>query len=185
MTVPVSEDFIDLGGCLAKYEHMLPLGFRSLADCLHVPLIFTSSIPVVMFNVADVRNGGSRSRFVGYIIHFPIYSPGHPRKRCTPTFARIVCSPDTSQQFVQLGDTGCRMIWLEHDLESGRNRVMKFEASDKGQSQILHGLLLPPQPDLPFALNTCNALAFDEITGRLCFAFYDGSLHILDFASRA
>ncbi len=77
------------------------------------------------------------------------------------------------------------MVWLEHDLESGRNRVMKFEAggmdNGRSESQILHGLLLPPQPDLPFALNACNALAFDEVTGRLCLAFYDGSLHVLDF----
>lgn len=76
------------------------------------------------------------------------------------------------------------MVWLEHDLESGRNRILKFETGgmERGRSQILHGLLLPPQPDLPFVLSACNALAFDEITGRLCLAFYDGSLHALDFA---
>lgn len=177
--------FIELGSCLAKYEHTLPRGLRSLADSLHVPLTFTSSIPVVMFNVADVRTGGSHSRFVGYITHFPVYLPGLPSKLYVPTSARILCSEATSQQFIQLGDTGCRMVWLEHDLESGRNRVLKFEAggmeNGRSESQILHGLLLPPQPDLPFALNACNALAFDEVTGRLCLAFYDGSLHVLDF----
>ena len=100
----------------------------------------------------------------------------------------IPCRDATSQQLVMMGTTGRRMVWMEHELETGRNRVLKFQMGGEDwerpheKMRVVHGLLLPPEPNLPFALNMCNSLAFDEVSGRLCLAFYDGGLHVLDFA---
>ncbi|KAI0783678.1 hypothetical protein C8Q75DRAFT_782887 [Abortiporus biennis] len=181
-------EFIDLGSPVATYEQNLPLGLQySSTENLHVPQRFSDTIPIFMFNVQDVRSRGHRSRSTGYVVYFK-YSKvncvsiqgdieGAIHNACIP------CTDESSQQLIQLGTTGYRMVWIEHEMETGRNKVMKFEGrvQEVKQPVIQYGLLLPPQPDLPFSLNACNSLAFDEVTGRVCLAFYEGSLHVLDF----
>ena len=104
-----------------------------------------------------------------------------PRSR---GYARLADRRD----YVWEPEYGGKQGWMEHELETGRNRVLKFQMGGEDwerpheKMRVVHGLLLPPEPNLPFALNMCNSLAFDEVSGRLCLAFYDGGLHVLDFA---
>ncbi|KAI0077911.1 hypothetical protein K474DRAFT_1706946 [Panus rudis PR-1116 ss-1] len=158
---------------IAQYENTLPDGFATMADELYIPGSLRTTIPVVMFDAI-----GARGTACGYVFVFHLTDKAGKESDRHGIF--IPYPSATSQRNVQLGATGLRMVWVEHDLESGRNRLMKFSmpTTDRGH---IHGVLLPDQPNLPFALNACNAIAFDEISGRLCLALYDGSVHILDF----
>lgn len=165
--------------------HSLPSEVNAMADMLHVPRVLTSTIPVTMFDIT----GASGLSAWGYTIHYPfdLHTNGIPDGK-ESTSVWIPCRDATSQQLVHIGTTGRRMVWIEHELETGRNRLMKFQLASEdwedrsGKSRVVHGLLLPREPNLPFTLSACNSLAFDEVSGRLCLAFYDGGLHILDFA---
>ncbi|TCD61867.1 hypothetical protein EIP91_007816 [Steccherinum ochraceum] len=177
----VDTNLIDLGPELCRHTHSLPREVQSMADMLHVPRAFTSNIPVTMFDVSGF------SHHSGYTCHYPFDADTGELPEKPVTSVWIPCRDDTSQQLVQIGTTGRRMVWMEHELETGRNRVMKFQMAKEdweGGEKLLvvHGYLLPSEPNLPFALNACNCLAFDEVSGRLCLAFYDGGLHVLDFA---
>lgn len=148
-----------------------------MADELYVPRQFHKTIPIVMFDISGAIVRGNRTQSSGCAIAFSSEQPGGT----TDSTSTILPCPDaTSQQLGQIGTTGSRMVWLEHDLETGRNRVMKYAIGTQSRGH-LHGVLLPTQANFPFALDACNALAFDEISGRLCLGFYDGSLHVLDF----
>jgi len=171
-------DYLDLGQTVAQYQHTLPDGMRTSEDALYIPQSFTSSIPVVMFDVASTSTPLAISQ-VGYIAYVSLQNPQEPESSGTDS----VCIPfqsGSAQILVRIGTTGRRMVWLEHDLETGRNKMMKLLC--RGCSQdTLYGVLIPSQPNLPFSLNTCSILAFDEASGRLCLGFYDGSIHVLDF----
>jgi len=71
-------------------------------------------------------------------------------------------------------------VWLEHDWELQRFRLMKLSAP-VGHGKPTVGVLLPPDPELPFSPRECQSLAFDEVTGRVCLGLYTGDLYILDF----
>ena len=179
-----SFDLVDLGPEISRQMHSLPGQVQSMSDMLYVPRLFTTNIPVTMFDISSSTGISS----LGYVMQYPfdpcdgVIPPQSPVASFT-----IPCRDDTSQQLVNIGTTGRRMVWMEHELETGRNRVMKFQLAEYNWENCdelgsVLGLLLPPEPNLPFTLNTCNSLAFDEVSGRLCLAFYDGGLHVLDFA---
>ncbi|CAL1716715.1 unnamed protein product [Somion occarium] len=176
-TLNDATSLVDLGSVVSEYSYSLPKGMISMTDELHVPRQFRLTIPIVMFDIAGAVIRGTREQSSGCAISFP-YGRHGSNEEVTCTL--LPCPDATSQQLGQIGATGHRMVWLEHDLETGRNRVMKFSMATERRKSI-HGVLLPTQPHLPFALDACNALAFDEVSGRLCLAFYDGSLHVLDF----
>ncbi len=87
---------------------------------------------------------------------------------------------ESSAQLAQVGAKGVRAVWLEHNWETQLNRVMKL-AYDPGTGVAKVGMLLPPDPELPFTPNMCHSLAFDEVTGRLALGMYDGNVYMLDF----
>ncbi|EJF64937.1 hypothetical protein DICSQDRAFT_80777 [Dichomitus squalens LYAD-421 SS1] len=87
---------------------------------------------------------------------------------------------ESSPQLAQVGALGFRAVWLEHNWETQQNRVMKL-AFDPHTGAAKVGMLIPPDPELPFTPNMCHSLAFDEVTGRLCLAMYDGNVYLLDF----
>ncbi|KAH8092600.1 hypothetical protein BXZ70DRAFT_1010686 [Cristinia sonorae] len=189
MTSPIRPpdlDFLDLGPEIYRQTHSLPDGVQTMADTLHVPRMLTKNISVTMFDITGAENLSGW----GYIMQYPIIDSRTdemiPQSPSQGVWIR--CREATAQQLVQIGTTGRRMVWMEHELETGRNRVMKFQMAAEDwecpteKMTVVHGLLLPPEPNLPFALNACNSLAFDELSGRLCLAFYDGGLHVLDFA---
>ncbi|KAK7690697.1 hypothetical protein QCA50_005796 [Cerrena zonata] len=170
-------DVIDIGPVESNYVYTLPKGMISMTDELHVPRQFHKTIPIVMFDVVGAVIRSTRIQSSGCAISFPYDLRGNAKEGSSTV---LPCPDATSQQLAQIGATGYRMVWLEHDLETGRNRVMRY-SMQTGSRKHLHGVLLPAKANLPFALNACNALAFDEVSGRLCLAFYDGSLHVLDF----
>ena len=168
---------INLGPIVSEYIYALPRGMLCMADELHVPKQFHKTIPIVMFDVSGAMVRGRRIQSSGCAITFP-YNIREDKREGTSVI--LPCPDATSQQLGQIGTTGHRMVWLEHDLETGRNRVMKY-AMETESRKHLHGVLLPTKANLPFALDACNSLGFDEVSGRLCLGFYDGSLHVLDF----
>ncbi len=89
-------------------------------------------------------------------------------------------SNESSPQLAQVGALGFRAVWLEHNWETQLNRVMKL-VYDPATGTAKMGMLLPPDPELPFSPNMCHSLAFDEVTGRLCLGMYDGNVYLLDF----
>ena len=82
-----------------------------------------------------------------------------------------------------IGVTGSRAVWMEHSLETTRSRLMKLEfgRTTRGDVEMFHGVLLGPDPPLPFSTDACHMLAFDEATCRLCLGLWDGSLRVVDF----
>lgn len=171
--------FIDLGSPMVKYEHDLSPSHRSHADMLYVPQKFGSTIPVVMFDIS----GTHARRRVGYVIHFPLQvgssNDGGSGNSKPIEAARTVCIPcveDTSELHIEIGIIGHRLIWVEHDLESSWERVMKFEESVSGST-----VLIPSRPDLPFEIGVYSGIAIDEATGRLGLSFHDGSIYVLDY----
>ncbi|KAI0690002.1 hypothetical protein BC835DRAFT_1529012 [Cytidiella melzeri] len=94
---------------------------------------------------------------------------------------------DTSVRLVGVGISGRRAVWMEHNLETTRSQLMKLEAlqddtTDGEYTQISSGVLLPPDPPLPFSTDACQGLAFDEASGRLCIGLWGGSLYLVDFS---
>lgn len=81
-----------------------------------------------------------------------------------------------SAQLAQVGPTG-RAVWLEHNWDTQQRRIMRYQP----RSGATLGMLLPPDPALPFTPNTCHSLVFDEITGRLCLGLFNGDVYVLDF----
>ncbi|TFK87454.1 hypothetical protein K466DRAFT_522407 [Polyporus arcularius HHB13444] len=87
---------------------------------------------------------------------------------------------EASAQLAQVGAQGVRAVWLEHNWETQLNRVMKL-AYDPATGEAKVGMLIPPDPELPFTPNMCHSLALDEVSGRLCLGMYDGDVYLLDF----
>ena len=87
-----------------------------------------------------------------------------------------------SVKSVYIGPLGRRAIWIEQDWETESIRMMKMHYPAEDPNAVNTGVLLPPQPSLPFTPEMCKSLAFDELTGRLCLGLMNGDLWILDFA---
>ena len=86
----------------------------------------------------------------------------------------------TSIEVAKIGTRGHRAVWLEHNWETQQFRLMKLSVP-VGHGKPSVGVLLPPDPELPFSPRECQSLAFDEVTGRVCLGLYTGNLYILDF----
>ncbi|KAI0313752.1 hypothetical protein OF83DRAFT_1140038 [Amylostereum chailletii] len=88
---------------------------------------------------------------------------------------------ESSVKLVRIGITGRRAVWVEQNWETDDFRIMRshFPLEDPASSAV--SVLLPPNPALPFTPRSCQSLAFDETTGRLCCGLFNGDLWILDF----
>ncbi|KLO17184.1 hypothetical protein SCHPADRAFT_821770 [Schizopora paradoxa] len=86
-------------------------------------------------------------------------------------------------EYVSLGTTGRRAVWLEQSLKSDYTQVVRMSCSETpNDSPPSLKILIPPEPQLPFKPSACRALAFDEASGRVCLGSYKGELFILDYA---
>lgn len=151
----------------------------AISDSINIPRFGRSSrLSMVSFDVRGSHIGG------GHLVHFcteksndgdqPTSQPQviEPRKFMVPG--------STSIESVKIGTRGHRAVWLEHDWELQRFRLMKLAVPvTHGKPSV--GVLLPPDPELPFSPRECQSLAFDEVTGRVCLGLYTGNLYILDF----
>jgi len=151
----------------------------AISDSINIPSIGRCSrLSMVSFDVRGSRAGG------GHLVHFctegtndddrPASQPRiiEPRRFTVPGSASI--------EVAKIGTRGHRAVWLEHNWELQQFRLMKLSAP-VGHGKPSVGVLLPPDPELPFSPRECQSLAFDEVTGRVCLGLYTGDLYILDF----
>lgn len=164
-------DYVSWGSLVA--QHSYPLG-NSIMDTVHIPPVSVDFLTVMVFNEADPSQPSAR------VVRFPLTSDP---TRSSVTITRVPLPLDTSIRSVSIGTTGRRAVWLEHNLDTTRSRLMKLELGgvQETTSELFHGILLPPDPPLPFSTDTCHSLAFDEATCRLCLGLFDGRLHVVDF----
>ena len=164
---------IEWGPMLQQLQ--VPLG-TSLVDSIYVPSRFTSALAV--FVVDDRYENQPIGRILSYSLD------DHKWGTRQAVRSDIMCLPvDTSVRLVGVGATGFRAVWMEYSFETTRSRLMKMEfgLNSEGELEIYHGVLLPADPPLPFSMDACHMLAFDEATGRLCLGLWDGGLHVVDF----
>ena len=89
--------------------------------------------------------------------------------------------PESSITLAKFGTTGCRAVWLEENMETNEERIVKLSLDPSISSTIL-STLLPPAPELPFKPSECRSIAFDDVMGRLCIGLYNGHIYVLDFS---
>ena len=151
----------------------------AISDSINIPPIGRCSrLSMVAFDGGGSRDGG------GYLVHFCMEDTdddGQPPSQPRMTEPRRFTVPgSTSIEVVKVGTRGHRAVWLEHNWELQQFRLMKLSAP-VGHGKPSVGVLLPPDPELPFSPRQCQSLAFDEVTGRVCLGLYTGDLYILDF----
>jgi hypothetical protein len=129
-----------------------------------------SQLALVAFHLSDAEAGQ------GHLAHFPTGYSEEVRTLIPQTFP---VPQSTSIEVVKLGTNGHRAIWLEHNWDTQQFRLMKLSATLEDQPRV--GVVLPPDPELPFSPRECQSLAFDEVTGRICVGLYTADLFILDF----
>ncbi|KAJ7227166.1 hypothetical protein GGX14DRAFT_418416 [Mycena pura] len=121
-----------------------------------------------------------------YIFHFPLVcgakwlegSAGTGK----PSFIhRFSTHTSASAEIVCLGETGSRAVWLERRWTSDEYTLMKGTFSPNRGNPVVVEPLLARHLALPFELRMCQALAFEESTGRVCVAVHSGELYILEF----
>ncbi|KAJ7158779.1 hypothetical protein C8R46DRAFT_1110267 [Mycena filopes] len=119
----------------------------------------------------------------GYVVHFPLHrrasEDGAPGK---PSFAYpLATHPNTSAEIVCLGETGSRAVWLERRWSTDEYTLMKAAFTPgEGEPAVVEPLLARHMA-LPFQLHMCQALAFEEATGRVALAVHTGEIYILQF----
>lgn len=86
--------------------------------------------------------------------------------------------PAPKLDFVNLGPTGHRMIWMEI-LPSDGVRIMKAVFPTSGEKDTVISELLP-QSRLPMKYSDCLALWLDERRGRVCLSLLNQKICILD-----
>lgn len=156
-------------------QRSYPLG-KGMIDTVHIPSLSVHHLTIMVFNESDPSQPSAR------VVCFPLDDEGSsPPPRVTN--ARVPLPLDTSIRSVSIGTTGRRAVWMEHNLDTTRTRLMKMELGSvhDGTPELFHGILLPPDAPLPFSTDACHSLAFDEATCRLCLGLWDGSLRVVDF----
>ena len=111
--------------------------------------------------------------------HLEAQHTAKPRVRVVP----LVLRSDNSIRHVGVGTSGRRAVWMEQNLDTTRSRLMRLEVlhDEPDDFEVMYQVLLPPDPPLPFSTDTCQAIAFDEASCRLCFGLWDGDLYLVDF----
>ncbi|KAA1467485.1 hypothetical protein DENSPDRAFT_832549 [Dentipellis sp. KUC8613] len=82
---------------------------------------------------------------------------------------------------IRVGPTGRRAVWIERNWDTDQTRLMKSYLPSEDTSSFNAGILLPPNPGLPFTPQLCHSIAFDEVVGRMCLGLITGDLWVLDF----
>ncbi|KAI0749768.1 hypothetical protein C8Q80DRAFT_645405 [Daedaleopsis nitida] len=165
--------YISLGPRLARFTGRTPMAVPGHHIAQVSPPSSTSGLSAIMFYHSVEPHCAQLLRFAFNVTTDTVSLSGRSSKD-------FPIGNESSAQLAQVGAMGIRAVWLEHDWETQLNRVMKL-AYDPATDVAKVGMLLPPDPELPFTPNMCHSLAFDEITGRLCLGMYDGNVYMLDF----
>lgn len=164
------DDFIDLGNPIAEFLSSTPAGMHDVAT------VSTAGPTGLALMIFHSFNGMERA--TGHIMRFRLSRSSDTIRMLGTQMQSLQLQQEVSAELADIGATGRRAVWLEHNWETQQKRLMRFEAQD-GCDAI--GILLPSNPGLPFAPHACHSIAFDEVTGRLCLGFYNGDLYVLDF----
>lgn len=153
----------------------IPLG-TDLADSIYLPRQSTSALAV--FVVDDREENSPIGRILTFSLDDKTWAAGSAVRS-----ESVRLPVDSSLRIIGVGATGFRTVWTEYNFETTRSRLMKMEfgMNSEGKLEINHGVLLPADPPLPFSMDSCCALAFDETTGRLCLGLLEGELRVVDF----
>ncbi|KAI1796830.1 hypothetical protein LXA43DRAFT_984704 [Ganoderma leucocontextum] len=178
--VPVPDDsdeddytYSDLGPVLAQFAGPTPMAVPRHHIPQVSPATTAASLSAIMFYHSSNPHSAQLLRFAFDISSGTVTLDNMSSKD-------LPIGNESSPQLAQVGALGFRAVWLEHNWETQLNRVMKL-AYDPVTGTVKVGMLLPPDPELPFSPNMCHSLAFDEVTGRLCLGMYDGNVYLLDF----
>ncbi|KAJ3866539.1 hypothetical protein EV359DRAFT_36379, partial [Lentinula novae-zelandiae] len=91
---------------------------------------------------------------------------------------------DMSPEFIALGPCGQRAVWLERawNEESDRTGFNSMKGAFSGQPGAISnvGSLIPTYVALPFEVETCQSIAFDEAMGRVFLGLYTGEIYVLN-----
>ncbi|OJT11446.1 hypothetical protein TRAPUB_11998 [Trametes pubescens] len=165
--------YTDLGPMISEFTGPTPMAVPGHHIAQVSPATSTPSLAAVMFYHSVHPHSAQLLRFSFDVVSETVTLAGMSSKD-------FPIGDESSAQLAQVGALGIRGVWLEHNWETQLNRVMKL-AYDPHTGTAKVGMLLPPDPELPFTPNMCHSLAFDEVTGRLCLGMYDGDVYILDF----
>jgi len=147
-----------------------------ISDSTNIPPV--GRCPRLSMVAFDARGSGVGG---GHLVHFCTEDTDNDSKPRTIDPRRFTVPGSTSIEISKVGTRGHRAVWLEHNWESQQFRLMKLSAPVGHSMPPSVGVLLPPDPELPFSPRECQSLAFDEVTGRVCLGLYTGTLYILDF----
>jgi len=149
-----------------------------ISDSTNIPPV--GRCPRLSMVAFDARGSGVGG---GHLVHFCMEDMNDTDDHVQPRTIeplRFTVPRSTSIEVAKVGTRGHRAVWLEHNWELQQFRLMKLSAPVRhGKPSV--GVLLPPDPELPFSPRECQSLAFDEVTGRVCLGLYTGNLYILDF----
>jgi len=147
-----------------------------ISDSTNIPHV--GLCPRLSMIVFEARGSGAGG---GHLVHFCTEGMGNDDQPRTIEPRRFTVPGSTSIEFAKVGTRGHRAVWMEHNWELQQFRLMKLSAPVGYAKSPSVGVLLPPDPELPFSPRECQSLAFDEVTGRVCLGLYTGTLYILDF----
>ncbi|KAI0671758.1 hypothetical protein C8Q78DRAFT_1030750 [Trametes maxima] len=165
--------YTDLGPMVAEFKGPTPMAVPGHHIAQVSPATSSPSVAAVMFYHSVHPHSAQLLRFSFDVTTASV-------KLMDISSKDFPIGNESSAQLAQVGALGVRGVWLEHNWETQLNRVMKL-AYDPQTCTTKVGMLLPPDPELPFTPNMCHSLAFDEVSGRLCLGMYDGNVYILDF----
>jgi hypothetical protein len=142
------------------------------------------TLPILLFNKTSISYA---STMLAHITCLPLSPVGrrdthgsraeqHKFSTRSGAVAELVC----------VGSTGCRAVWLERQWDTDEFRLVKgiFPSRSEalGDSEKPRtALLLPSHVALPFEMHTCQSLAFDETSGRVCLGLHTGDIYIMEF----
>ncbi|KAH9949909.1 hypothetical protein B0H21DRAFT_725209 [Amylocystis lapponica] len=166
-------EFLDLGSPITELSESLTQNSWGIHDIATVSPTSSTHLSAMTFYSFNGAQPG-----IGQVTRFPI-CPDRPGARASYSSSQwFTTGSETSAEIAQVGATGRRAVWLEHNWETRQKRVMKYQPLD---GRATTGVLLPPEPELPFTPSTCHSLAFDEVSGRLCLGLFNGDLYVVDF----
>lgn len=152
---------------IANVDFTLPSASISYNPSILPVIASSSSQPF-----ANLRTNGA------YVFYFPLEEGGEILMH------QFHVADEASADFICLGQTGRRAVWLEHRWRYGWEAeeffLMKGGFSPDPDKEPIVAPLLPSHLALPFELHTCQSLAFDEASGLVCLGLHTGELYILE-----
>lgn len=112
----------------------------------------------------------------------PSLSNSTPRLPTTPIRKYpITTSPHSLPEEMCIGTSGYRVVWVERSWETDEFKFMKLTLPCSPEERPVVGPLFPPHTALPFRVQSCQSLAFDDAAGRLCVGLHSGEIYLFDF----